>query len=250
LEVPPPWELPSSARTGSIATDRARSTPTWGAPKIPPVGLRDRILAGFAAQLGKPTGLRGLVVGTMLNRTNRGMIAVAVDALELKRGETVADLGFGGGVGLAMLLARVGPQGRVLGVDLSPTMVRRASGQFGSEIAAGRLQLQLGSLTKLPLDDGSIQGAITVNTIYFIAELDRVFSELARVISSTGRLVVGIGDPENMSHMPMTVHGYRLRPVDDVVAVATSAGLVLQDHRRAGEGDGAAHVLVFAHASS
>jgi arsenite methyltransferase len=214
------------------------------------LGLRDRMLAGFAAQLGKPTGLRGLVVGTMLNRTNRGMIADAVDALELKPGATAADLGFGGGAGLAMLLQRVGPQGHVLGVDLSPTMVRRASGRFDREIAAGRMQLQLASLIQLPLEDGSIQGAITVNTIYFIAELDRVFSELARVISRSGRAVVGIGDPENMAGMPMTSYGYRLRPVDEVVAVAKSAGLDLQDHRRAGEGDGAAHLLVFARASS
>src|SRR5258706_1163762 len=131
------------------------STPTWGAPNIPAVGLRDRLLAGFAAQLGKPSGLRGLVVGTMLNRTNRGMIAEAVDALGLKPGETAADLGFGGGVGLGMLLAGVGPQGRVLGVDLSPTMVRRASGEFGPAIAPGRLRLQLGSLTHLPPDHGS-----------------------------------------------------------------------------------------------
>jgi arsenite methyltransferase len=214
------------------------------------VGLRDRVLAGFAAQLGKPTGIRGLVVGTMLNRTNRGMIAVAVDALELEAGATAADLGFGGGAGLAMLLERVGPQGRVLGVDLSPTMVRRASGQFDREIAAGRLRLQAGSLTRLPLEDGSVDGAITVNTIYFIEELDRVFAELARVMSSGGRAVVGIGDPENMARMPVTVHGYRLRPVADVVASAKLAGLVLQNQRRSGEGDDAAHVLVFAHASS
>jgi ubiquinone/menaquinone biosynthesis C-methylase UbiE len=208
------------------------------------------MLAGLAAQLGKPTGLRGLVVGTMLNRTNREMIATAVDALELKPGATAADLGFGGGVGLAMLLERVGPQGHVLGVDLSPTMVRRASGQFDREIAAGRMRLQLGLLTELPLQGGSVDGAMTVNTIYFIAELDRVFEELARVVTSTGRVVVGIGDPKNMASMPMTVYGYRLRPVDDVVAEAKSAGLVLQDHRRAGEGDDAAHVLAFARASS
>ena len=214
------------------------------------MGIRDRMLAGLAAQLGKPTGLRGLVIGTMLNRTNRGMIAAAVDALELKPGATTADLGFGGGVGLALLLERVGPQGHVLGVDLSPTMVRRASGQFDREIAAGRMQVQLGSLTQLPLEDGSIQGAITVNTIYFIADLDRVFSELARVISSPGRAVVAIGDPENMARMPMTSYGYRLRPVDEVVAVAKSSGLDLQEHRRAGEGDEAAHLLVFARASS
>ena len=149
-----------------------------------------------------------------------------------------------------MLLERVGPQGRVLGVDLSPTMVRRASGQFDREIAAGRLRLQAGSLTRLPLEDGSVDGAITVNTIYFIEELDRVFAELARVMSSGGRAVVGIGDPENMARMPVTVHGYRLRPVADVVASAKLAGLVLQNQRRSGEGDDAAHVLVFAHASS
>jgi ubiquinone/menaquinone biosynthesis C-methylase UbiE len=208
------------------------------------------MLAGFAAQLGKPAGLRGLIVGTMLNRTNRGMIADAVDALELKPGATAADLGFGGGVGLALLLERVGSQGHVLGVDLSPTMVRRASGHFDREIAAGRMQLQLGSLTQLPLEDGSVQGAITVNTIYFIDELDRVFSELARVTSSCGRVVVGIGDPQNMARMPMTSYGYRLRPVDNVVAAAKSAGLALQDHRRVGEGDAAAHLLVFAHRSS
>jgi arsenite methyltransferase len=219
-------------------------------PTIPAVGLRDRMLAGFAAQLGKPTGLRGLVVGTMLNRTNRGMIAVAADALELKPGATAADLGFGGGAGLAMLLQRVGPQGCVLGVDISPTMVSRASGQFGREIGAGRMQLELGSLTQLPLEDGSVQGAITVNTIYFIAELDRVFSELARVTTTDGRVVVGIGDPENMARMPMTSYGYRLRPVEEVIAAAKSAGLALKDHKRAGGGDAAAHLLVFAHAFS
>jgi SAM-dependent methyltransferase len=208
------------------------------------------MLAGLAAQLGKPAGLRGLVVGTMLNRTNRGMIADAVDALELKPGATAADLGFGGGAGLALLLERVGPQGHVVGIDISPTMVKRASGQFDREIAVGRMQLQLGSLTKLPLGDGSVQGAITVNTIYFIAELDRVFAELARVVSRGGRVVVGIGDPANMASMPMTAYGYRLRPVDDVVRVARAAGLELQDHRRAGEGETAAHLLVLAHASS
>jgi arsenite methyltransferase len=227
----------------------ARSTITT-TPTIRAVGLRDTMLGGFAAQLGKPAGLRGLVVGSMLNRTNRGLIAIAVDALELKTGATAADLGFGGGVGLALLLERVGPGGHVVGVDISPTMVRRATRQFAREIAAGRMQVQAGSLTRLPLQDDSVQGAITVNTVYFIAELDRVFSELARVITSSGRAVVGIGDPETMARMPMTSYGFRLRSLDEMAGVANSSGLVLQDHRRAGEGDAAAHLLVLAHRSS
>ena len=206
------------------------------------------MLGGLAAQLGRPTGVRGRLVGIMLNRANRGTIAAAIVALDLQPAAVAADLGFGGGVGLALLLERVGPQGKVFGVDFSPTMVRRAASRFKSDIANGRLQLDAGSITRLPLEDGSIQGAITINTIYFISELDRAFSELARVIDWSGKVVVGIGDPQMMARMPTTPFGFTIRPVDEVVAVAKSAGLALQDHRRVGQGEEASHLLVFTHA--
>jgi arsenite methyltransferase len=207
------------------------------------------MLAGFASQLGRPTGLRGRLVGTMLNRSNRGIIGEAIDALALQPGAIAADLGFGGGVGLALLLERVGPQGQVHGVDRSATMVSRAARQFRRDVASGRLHLHSGSITQLPLEDGSIQGAITINTIYFIAELDRVFSELARVITDSGWAVVGIGDPAMMARIPTTPFGFTIRPPDEVAAVAKSAGLALRDHKRVGQGDDAAHLLVFAHSS-
>jgi arsenite methyltransferase len=207
------------------------------------------MLGELAAQLGRPTGLRGRFIGTMLNRANRGIIGAAIDALALEPGDVAADLGFGGGVGLALLLESVGPQGQVHGVDLSPTMVSRAARRFSREVASGRLHLHSGSITQLPLDDDSIQAAITINTIYFIAELDRAFSELARVITGSGRVVVGIGDPAMMARMPTTPFGFTIRPPDEVVVVAKSAGLTLADHRRVGQGEAAAHLLVFAHAS-
>jgi arsenite methyltransferase len=213
------------------------------------MGLRDRMLAGLAAQLGRPTGLRGRLVGMMLNRSNRGVIADAIDALALEPGAAAADIGFGGGVGLELLLQRVGPKGQVYGVDLSPTMVSRASRRLRSEITNGRLHLQTGSVTQLPLEDGSIQGAITINTIYFIAELDRAFSEMARVITPAGGVVVGIGDPAMMARLPTTPFGFTIRSADEVSEVAKSAGLGLRDHRRVGLGDHAAHLLVFARAS-
>jgi ubiquinone/menaquinone biosynthesis C-methylase UbiE len=181
----------------------------------------------------------------MLNRSNRGTIAQAVDALELQPGAVAADLGFGGGVGLALLLERVGPNGGVYGVDYSPTMVSQASGRFKRDLASGRLHLHIGSITQLPLEDGSLQGAITINTIYFITELDRAFSELARTLARSGRVVVGIGDPAMMRRIPTTPFGFTIRPVDDVVATAKSAGLSLQDQQRVGQGDEASHLLVF-----
>jgi len=185
----------------------------------------------------------------MLNRSNRREIAMAIGALDIPSGAVAADLGFGGGVGLELLLERVGSQGQVHGVDLSPTMVSRAASRFRRDVASGRLHLHIGSITELPLDDASIEAAITINTVYFIADLDRAFSELARVLTSSGRVVVGIGDPEAMARMPMTPFGFKLRPVAEVTAVAESTGLALRDDKRSGEGDGAAHLLVFAHSS-
>lgn len=219
-------------------------------PTILGVDLRSRFVSALAAQLGRPTGLRGRLVALMLNRSNRGTIATAIDALELQPGAVAADLGFGGGVGLTMLLESVGPTGRVHGVDFSPTMVSRASHHFRGDVASGRLHLYIGSITQLPLEGGSIQGAITVNTIYFITDLNRAFSELARVIARSGKVVVGIGDPQMMARMPTTPFGFSIRSLDDVVAVAKSTGLALLDHRRDGQGEEARHLLVFGHRPS
>jgi len=210
------------------------------------MGVRAWILGGMASQLGKPAGVRGLLVGRVLNRANRGFITEAIDELSLQPGAVAADFGFGGGAGLALLLERVGPNGQVHGVDLSPTMVNQAAGRYRGEVASGRLHLHPGSITQLPLEDGSIDGAITINTIYFISDLDRAFAELARVIARTGRVVVGIGDPQMMARMPTTPFGFTIRQPDAVAAVAKSAGLLLQDHKRVGEGEDSPHVLVFA----
>ncbi|MGI8609365.1 MAG: hypothetical protein ACR2MY_09095 [Candidatus Dormibacteria bacterium] len=55
------------------------------------MGWRDRLGVGLARQLGHPSGLRGRLVGVMLNRANRAVIAAAIDALALSGGETGAD---------------------------------------------------------------------------------------------------------------------------------------------------------------
>jgi arsenite methyltransferase len=207
--------------------------------------IRDRMNAWAASQLGQPHGWAGPLFGVLLNRSNRKTIKGAVAALALEPGDVAADLGFGGGVGLGQLLDRVGPAGKVHGVDLSAVMVDRARRRFHSEVAAGRLALRKGTITQLPLEDRSIDGAMTVNTVYFIAELDRAFAELARVLKPNGAGVVGIGDPGALARLSFTAYGFRLRPVDELIGVAASAGLDLRDHQRVGDGEDAAHLLVF-----
>ncbi|MBF6134599.1 methyltransferase domain-containing protein [Nocardia otitidiscaviarum] len=191
--------------------------------------LAGRLMSIVAGQLGHPSGPLGKVVALMLNRGNRAAVAAAVDAAEVAAGEVAADIGFGGGVGLPLLLERAGADGVVYGVEISTDMLTRAKSRHTAEIGAGRLRLLAGSLDDLPFDADSLDAAITVNTLYFVADLDRACAELARVLRPKGRLVIGVGDPDAMAKMPFTPYGFRLRPVADIQAALGRAGFDVED---------------------
>ncbi len=166
-----------------------------------------------------------------------------MQALEPDGAAAVADVGFGGGIGLKFLLDSVGQSGLVHGVEVSDTMLSRAARRYRRDIAAGRLALHTGSLTQLPFADSALDGVLSVNTIYFVAELDHACTELARVVNSAGRIVVGLADPDAMARMPFTGHGFHLRPVPEVIDTLRGAGLGVQ-HRRISQRDDAPHLLV------
>jgi arsenite methyltransferase len=212
------------------------------------MGIRDTVMAGIAEQLGHPSGLRGRLVGAALNRGNRRLVSAAARALQPDEASAVVDVGFGGGVGLKFLLDTVGPSGSVHGVEVSETMLSQAAGRYRRDIATGRLSLHSGSMTQLPFADGALDGAITVNTIYFVTDLEDAFRELARVINSRGRLVIGLADPDVMARLPFTGHGFHLRPVPEVLDRLRSTGLAVE-HRQISKDANAPHLLV-AHAGA
>jgi arsenite methyltransferase len=210
---------------------------------------RDRWNAALARQLRRPDGIVGRFIAGRLDRGNREMIASAIEALGLTSPSVAADLGFGGGIGLRLLLDRA-EVSEAVGIDYSPAMLTAARKGFATELAEGRLRLESGSLTGLPLSDSSLDGAITVNTIYFLADLAPALSELARVLRPGGRVVFGIGDPDAMAEMPFTAHGFHLRPIPEIEGSILAADLELVDHRRVAGGRAPAHLLTARAASA
>lgn len=202
-----------------------------------------RLMSTLASQLGNPHGTLGKLVAQVLNRGNRPTVTAAVEAAAVTAGESAADIGFGGGVGLPLLLDRAGTDGVVYGVEISQDMLNRARSRFTGPIGAGRLRLLEGSMDELPFDADSLDAIITVNTIYFVADLDRACTELARVLRPKGRLVIGIGDPDAMAKMPFTPYGFTLRPVADVLAAMQRAGFTVEDRPVSG-GQIPFHLLV------
>ena len=172
------------------------------------------------------------------------MIEAAVAASAASENQRVADVGFGGGIGLQLLLERVGPSGRVDGIDVSPTMVAQARRTYAAACAAGTLSAATGSMLDLPLPDDSLDAAITVNTVYFLDDVTPALKEFHRVLKPGGRLVIGIGDPAAMARAAVTAHGFHLRSVDDLLEVMTARGFVHARAERATDGRMTPHLLV------
>lgn len=131
-----------------------------------------------ASQLARPHGLLAGKTMDLLDAGNAERITACVDQAHVGPGTTVADVGFGGGAGLRILLDRVAPHsdgrtspGRVHGVELSNSAIRRARRRFRAFIADGRLSVQAGTLQSIPLPDGSLDAVISTNTVYFVPDL-------------------------------------------------------------------------------
>jgi len=104
----------------------------------------------------------------------------------LQPGETVLDLGSGAGLDAIIAAGQVGPTGKVIGVDLNPTMCLKASAN--AESTGARLECRTGAMENIPLPDGSIDVVISNGVINLSFRKRRVFEELFRVLKPGGRL--------------------------------------------------------------
>ncbi len=85
---------------------------------------------------------------------------------------------------------------------------------------------------------------ITVNTVYFVADVEQAFTEIGRVLRPGGRAVIGVGDPTAMESLPFTAHGFTIRPIDDLVDQLRRAGFRDLQDQRVGTNERAFHLLV------
>ncbi len=107
----------------------------------------------------------------------------------LKPGETVLDLGSGAGFDAFLAAQRVGPEGRVLGVDMTPAMIERATA-LAKAHGYLNVEFRLGDLEALPVADGSVDVILSNCVVNLVPDKVRAFREAFRVLKAGGRLQV------------------------------------------------------------
>ncbi|MBN2193425.1 MAG: class I SAM-dependent methyltransferase [Polyangiaceae bacterium] len=167
------------------------------------------LLRIVAQQFRQPSGLLGRVWGRMMNWGNAESIRESIAELNVGRSHRSLEVGFGGGLGLDLLLAAAA-EGLVVGAELSDVMLAQAERRFAGDIARGRLRLVHTAIEFLPFVDGSFDRLLTVNTVYFWGDLSRGLGECHRVLAPRGRLVLALRDPESLGRIPFTRHGFTL----------------------------------------
>ncbi len=153
----------------------------------------------------------------LLNRLNGADYQRALKRLDARAGETVLELGFGGGIGVrALLKAGV----RVIASEPAVDMRSRAHRRFSRALATGQLEVWPHAAEQLPQRD--VDRALSMNTVYFWDDIDTGFANLRRMV--TRRVVLGIAHPQHLQEVGFAAHGFRTESIDWYAGRLDSAG--------------------------
>jgi arsenite methyltransferase len=136
-----------------------------------------------------PDDLDALPDGANLGLSCGNPVALA----SLKPGETVLDLGSGAGFDVFIAGRKVGPEGRVIGVDMTADMLSRAranAATYREQTGLDNVAFRLGEIEHLPLADNSVDVVISNCVINLSPDKPQVWREIARVLRPLGRVAV------------------------------------------------------------
>ena len=178
----------------------------------------------FFRQFSGPAGPLGRVAGRLMARLNGPLNDWVVELLELAPGSRVLEVGYGPGLGVERAATRL-REGRLVGVDHSALMQRQAARRNRAAVAAGRVELRVGTAAALPVEDAAFTHAFAVNSLQFWPDLPAALGELTRALLPDGRLLLALRmRDERAGRFDRSRHGMSDARLAQVSAAVQAAG--------------------------
>ena len=184
-----------------------------------------------AADLARHIGYSAEDLATLPDGANMGLSCGNPNALAaLRPGEVVLDLGAGGGFDVFIAGRKVGPTGRVIGVDMTPEMLakaRRNIAAYRERTGLNNVEFRLGEIEHLPVADASVDAIISNCVINLSPDKPQVWREIARVLKPGGR--VAFSDLALLKPLPPAI----VKSVEALIGCVAGAVLVSETEQMA-----------------
>jgi SAM-dependent methyltransferase len=185
-----------------------------------------------AEELARLVGYTADEMAALPEGANLGLSCGNPNALAaLEAGEVVLDLGSGGGFDVFIAGRKVGPVGRVIGVDMTPEMLQKARHNLETYRQSGlnNIEFRLGEIEHLPVADGSVDVVISNCVINLSPDKPQVWREIARVLKPGGR--VAVSDLALLKPLPPVIIGM----MEALIGCISGGVLVSETERMARE---------------
>jgi len=160
----------------------------------------------------------------------------------LKNGEVILDLGSGAGFDCFLAASKVGSNGKVIGVDMTPEMVEKARAN-AKKSGVENIEFRLGEIENLPLADNSVNVVISNCVINLSADKPRVFQDIYRVLKPGGR--IAISDIALLKELPE-----RIQESIEAYVACVGGAIIIDEYKRIVEASGLNDVKIVVKGSS
>jgi SAM-dependent methyltransferase len=179
----------------------------------------------LAQQVSHPSGLLGkLILPRLWNQRNKTLNDATLAHLAPAPQDRILEIGFGGGY-LLERMTRIINEGLVAGVDVSNAMAEVCQKRFKPLIDVNKLELKTASAESLPFPDNHFNKVCSVNSIFYWQNPTMVFSEIRRVLTDEGLLVLCFTCKRSMENKKFAQENQvNLYEIDDAEQMMKTAG--------------------------